>query len=222
MGQHECCHDRSFLYSIMEFMDGGELFEEILMNGKKDEVSARIIFTQILNGVNNLHSKGIVHRDLSLENVLISKRLGIVKIIDLGMCLKIPYDSNTNTYMLIPKQGSCGKMNYMAPEVFSNEGPFDPFLCDVWALGIILFILLTGVPLLESPSPLDLRYIEVVNGRLGILVSKWGMHIPPDALDLIQSILKANPIERPSIQQIIQHKWINNNNSNSNTRSNTI
>lgn len=207
IAQHECCHDRSFLYSIMEFMEGGELFEEILMNGKKDEAQARIIFSQILEGVYNIHSKGIVHRDLSLENVLVSRRHGLVKIIDLGMCLKVPFDSNTNSYMLIPKQGSCGKMNYMAPEVFSNEGPFDPFLCDIWALGIILFILLAGVPLLESPSPLDLRYIEVVSGRLGLLIAKWGIQVSPDAVDLIQNILKANPIERLTIEQIKAHRW---------------
>ena len=209
MAQYECCHDRSFLYSIMEFMDGGELFEEIIMNGKKDEIQSRIIFSQIVQGVVNLHSKGVAHRDLSLENILLSRRNGIIKIIDLGMCLKVPFDATSNSYILLHKQGTCGKINYMAPEVFANDGPFDPFLCDVWALGIILFILLTGVPLLESPSPMDLRFVEVVSGRLGQLVAKWGMHVSPDALDLIQSLLKANPRERCSLQQIMSHRWLN-------------
>ena len=208
MAQHECCHDRSFLYSIMEFMDGGELFEEIVMNGKKDELQSRIIFSQIVKGVLNLHSKGIAHRDLSLENILISRRSGIIKIIDLGMCLKVPFDTNSNSYMLVHRQGTCGKINYMAPEIFANDSPFDPFSCDIWALGIILFILLTGIPLLESPSPMDMRYVEVVSGRIGALVAKWGIHISLDALDLIQSILKANPRERPSLQQIISHRWL--------------
>jgi len=97
---------------------------------------------------------GVSHRDISLENVLIDQMSNLV-IIDFGMCLRVPFGANDGSIVDVTKgtlrrlmsfQGQCGKPNYMSPEVVLNMESFDGFAADLWACGIMLFIMLVGVP----------------------------------------------------------------------------
>lgn len=211
MGQLECCQDKDNVYSMMDFCDGGEVYDLVETNGAMPEATARLYFRQVLDGLGHLHALGIAHRDMSLENLMYNSR-GECIIIDLGMCLRVPLLTDERTYTMtparIPPQGVCGKKNYIAPEVLENAHYFDPTKVDVWALGIILFIMLTGVPPIESATPLDQRYRMVCAGLLGNMLEQWHMAVAPSAVDLISRILRPNPDERLTLKEIYSHPWM--------------
>ena len=105
-------------------------------------------------GLLSLQQKGVCHRDLSLENLVVDE-YNNCQIIDFGMSLRVPYSSNDGSRCdvshgtlrrLIRPQGTCGKILYISPEVFRNVDPFDGFAIDLWAAGVILFIMLVGLP----------------------------------------------------------------------------
>ena len=212
MGQLECCQDRDNVYSVMDFCDGGEVYDLIESNGPLKEEVARDYFQQVLLGLAHLHSLGIAHRDMSLENLMHSSK-GVCLIIDLGMCLRVPLTMDETSSTLkackIPPQGVCGKKNYIAPEVIENAEPFDATKVDIWALGIILFIMLTGVPPIESATNLDQRYRMVCAGMLGSMLDQWHMAVSPSAVDLISNLLRPNPEDRLTLAQIFSHPWVN-------------
>jgi serine/threonine protein kinase len=207
MGQICCLSDASHIYSVMRFCNGGELYDYVDANGVMNEPSARNLFRQILSGLSHLQSIGVCHRDMSLENLLITREMDCV-IIDMGMCLRLPRSQETGEVLLIPPQGPCGKKNYIAPEVLANASPFNGLLVDIWAAGVILFILLTGVPPVETASPLDARYRMIRDGSLRTMLLQWNIHISEQAMDLLQNMLREDPGARLTIEQILAHPWM--------------
>lgn len=159
---------------------------------------------------------GVCHRDMSLENILIDEYTKSL-VIDLGMCLRIPY-SNDNGGVgdvsggglrrLIAPLIPCGKPNYISPEILTSEGPFDGFAIDIWACGVILFIMLVGLPPWEFARPEDPRYKMVVKGKLAKMLNSWQKPISPEAADLLQRMLMENPRDRLSLMEIRDHPWV--------------
>jgi len=140
-------------------------------------------------------------------------------VIDLGMCIRIPYnapdgsdgvfDASTGSIRkLVLPQGQCGKPNYITPEILRNTEPFDGFAVDVWAVGIVLFIMLVGLPPFEWASPDDPRFRLICRGGLDQLLEQWRRPISYPAMDLLQNILREDPRERLSLFQILQHPWV--------------
>jgi serine/threonine protein kinase len=109
--------------------------------------------------------------------------------------------------VLLKKQGQCGKITYMDPLVFENQD-FDGFSVDMWACGIILFILLAGVPPLELPSLIDPRFKMIAAGRLDVLLDTWQLGLSKDARDLLGRLLNVNPEERATIEEVRGHRWM--------------
>ena len=149
--------DERHLYSIMPFAAGGELFDMLDARGGGDEngggcsePEARYWMQQVCSALATLHATGVCHRDVSLENVLVTAT-GSVVLIDLGMCLQ-----HDRRYLVGP-QGTCGKWTYMSPEIVRDEA-FHGDTVDVWATGVILFLLLTGFPPWHRASPADEHY----------------------------------------------------------------
>ena len=220
VGQVECCRDKDNVYSIMEFADGGELFDYIDQEGPVTEDRAREIFNQILLGLLHLHDAGIAHRDLTLENIMCTTS-GTCKLIDFGMSLRLPRvpnnqdptnesignDERTSPIMNIPPQGTCGKPNYIAPEVMENAKDFNPQVSDIWSLGVILFIMLTGVPPVAAAYDLDDRYRIICDGGLEAILLQWDCHLSSEAVNLLFNLLKPHPKERLTVREIIDHPW---------------
>ena len=202
----EALHDEKNIYTVTEYCDGGELFEIIKNHGALSEHQGRKCFREILAGLSHIKKIGIVHRDLTLENVLLQS--GKCKIMDFGMCLLTPRCPVNGHARLMPPQGACGKKNYIAPEVLENVNPFFGHLVDMWSLGVILFILLTGYPPVEAATALDPRFRMIRDGQLGTMLKEWRVHVPDTAVDLIQRMLRVNPYERLSIDEILQHPWM--------------
>jgi serine/threonine protein kinase len=186
----------------------------------------------------NLQHAGICHRDLSLENLMVHRDGALV--IDMGMCLMIPFQDSTQSItasfnnsnmngtnttnllsngllsrrgrprLLIRPQGICGKWIYMSPEIYKNSGPFDGFAVDIWAAGVILFLMLTGFPPWERPCATDERFHYMTAGYLVQMLTEWEIGLSSDAMDLLQRMLFLDPKDRLSLDQVRAHPWMAN------------
>jgi serine/threonine protein kinase len=207
MGQLGAYHDGECVYSVMEFCSGGELHDLVAVSAFPED-KAHKYFLQILTGLEYCHSMGVAHRDMSLENIIYDDRTDTMKIIDFGMCLKVPKDETTGAFMLMPPQGRCGKKNYMSPEVIKNTQNFNPMKADIWALGVILHTILTGFPPVDCATTADPRYRMLSAGHLRTLLSYWNVtHLSDSAMDLLENILRPTPGDRLTLAQIRQHPW---------------
>lgn len=154
---------------------------------------------------------GLCHHDLSLESVLL--RGTDCYVAGLGLALRVPMLDDTPSHL--SPQACCGTtLLYLAPEILQNV-PFDGFAVDLWAAGIMLAIMLfgTGAPFVWA-SPDDKRFREIsLHGNLREVARKWELQnhgalpVSEEALDLLQSMLRANPTERLTIQGIQEHPW---------------
>lgn len=201
-------NNQRVLLVVMESMDGGELFERITQKEKLDENEAAKIMKDICNAVKYLHDNDIAHRDLKPENLLISRKNGsyeeIVKLTDFG------FAKQTKGKTL---QTACYTPYYVAPEVFDSR-KYDK-ACDIWSLGVIMFILLSGNPPFysyhgHSMSPGMKRRIKT--GRYQFEGNVW-RNISVEAKDLIKGMLQTDPDKRLTIDEIMKNKWISENTS---------
>ncbi|KAL3915263.1 MAG: hypothetical protein SGILL_005734 [Bacillariaceae sp.] len=167
-------------------------------------------------GLSHLQRVGVCHRDMSLENILVDEYTRSV-VIDLGMCLRVPYDNGSGEVgdvtggglrRLIKPLIPCGKPNYISPEILASEGPFDGFAIDMWATGVILFIMLVGLPPWEFARPEDPRYKMVTRGKLGKMLDSWKRPVSPLAADLLQKMLMEDPRQRLSLTEVKDHPWV--------------
>jgi len=184
--------NESHLYIVMPYCAGGDLFQ--LVAEREDtrltEEESKFWFRQILRGLEALQLMKLCHKDLSPENFIILDNVSLV--IDFGMCLRIPYSAEVRH--LISPRTACGKLPFVAPEIF-RQCPFDGHAVDIWAAGTILLFLLTGKRL---PNPL---YAE-------IMLRSNDLGVSQEALDLLQRMLRLDPNRRLSLQQIQSHSWV--------------
>ena len=144
-------------------------------------------------------------------------------IIDMGMCLRVPYSdpnkpgrvtdvtrANGAPRRLIKPQGVCGKHNYMSPEVLANSDPFDGFAIDLWAAGVILYIMLTGFPPYDQANRTDQRFELIVTGRLMEQLKNWDIVLSDEAGELLQNMLQLHPKNRLTLAQVLAHPWVTN------------
>lgn len=111
---------------------------------------------------------------------------------------------------LIRPQGTCGKWIYMSPEIYRNEEPFDGFAVDMWAAGVILFLMLTGFPPWERACRSDERFHYMSGGYLVQMLTEWDIGLSSDAMDLLQRMLFLDPKDRLSLEQVRAHPWMAN------------
>jgi serine/threonine protein kinase len=198
--------DDRYLYSVMPYCSGGELYDVLEKKSRLKEPEARYWMRQLLRGLTCLKSAGVSHRDLSLENLLVHE--GRILVIDMGMCLRVPIDNISGRRYLFLPQGVCGKWHYMSPEVCKNQLPFDGPAVDLWAAGVILFLMLMGVPPWERPDLTDDRFRYMSSGYLVQMLTEWQVGLSGDAMDLLQRMFWLDPTDRLSLEQVCAHPWM--------------
>lgn len=179
------------LFLIMEYCNGGELFDYIVECGRVPEEEACRFFQQILSGVEQIHKLNIVHRDLKPENLLLDERKNI-KIVDFGL---------GNIY----KDGqllktACGSPCYAAPEMIASQW-YVPSRCDIWSCGVIIFALVCGYLPFENQNTAAL-YRNILNAEY-----QTPKFISESARNLIHAILTVDPEKRVTAAQIREHPW---------------
>lgn len=195
------------LLVVMECMEGGELFNRIQERADSafTEREAAGIIGDIAKAIHYLHSMNIAHRDLKPENLLYSKKGpdGVIKLTDFGFAKELTSYKSLQT--------PCYTPYYVAPEVLGPE-KYDRS-CDMWSLGVIMYILLCGYPPFYSNhgaaiSPGMKKRIR--NGQYEFPNPEWG-RVSKEAKDLIRGLLKTVPEERLSIEEVMRNKWISDN-----------
>jgi serine/threonine protein kinase len=163
-----------------------------------------------------LQKKGVCHRDISLENLLLDKDDKLC-LIDPGMSLRVPYtdpygggvaDVSAGTCRrLMIAQGQGGKLMYAAPEIVSAEPAVDAFATDLWSVGVVLFVMLVGLAPFKWAHPTDKRFASISKGGLKGLVEALEIPISLEAVDLLQGFFWADPRKRMTLAEVMAHPW---------------
>lgn len=206
MSLYEVWENKSELYLIMEYVDGGELFDVLVNNGKLPEHEAVFYFKQIIQGVSYLHKFNICHRDLKPENILLDKTNQKIKIADFGMAALELSDTLLTT--------SCGSPHYASPEIIKGMR-YNGSPSDVWSCGVILYALLAGY------LPFNDSDIKTLLGKVQKGKYDFPDHFSPESKDLIDSMLKVNADDRIHINEIEIHPLMMKYNRTSKDKSNT-
>ena len=185
--------DKNNFLIIMEYCEGGELFNYIVKKKRLTEDESSYFFFQLINGIEYIHSKGIAHRDLKPENLLISKNK-ILKIIDFG--LSNFYDGQKRL------QTPCGSPCYASPEMVKGK-KYDGFNIDIWAIGVILFAMLCGyLPFEDDENDTDVLFNEIIRNKID-----YPYFLSDLSLDILQRILVSDPLKRITIDEIKNHEF---------------
>lgn len=189
MGLYDVWENKNDLYLILEYIEGGELFDYLIKRGRLLEVEAINYFRQIIQGIGYLHQFNICHRDLKPENLLLDFDKKI-KIADFGMAALEVDERLLET--------SCGSPHYASPEIVAGKN-YHGAPSDIWSCGIILFALLTGHLPFDDENIRKLL-MKVQNGRFIMPTDlSW------EAKDLISKMLQVNPNNRIPIEGILRH-----------------
>ncbi|KAJ3412208.1 hypothetical protein HDV05_001118 [Chytridiales sp. JEL 0842] len=184
--------DNSNVYLVMELCPNGELFRFMQKRGVPlTEPEARRVLEQLIWGLMYLHNHGIIHRDLKLSNLLLTRDFD-VKIGDFGLAVKLMDPNGEQKTM-------CGTPNYISPEIVSRQ-PYG-LSSDVWSLGCLMVTMLTGKP------PFDSSAVKNTLVKVSRVEFQLPEYLSPDAKELIHSILQKDPKSRPSLSDILQHSW---------------
>ncbi|KAI6655045.1 serine/threonine protein kinase [Oopsacas minuta] len=182
-----------YVYLVLELCHNGELFTYLKQNNLKlNERETACVLFQICTGLMYLHSHSILHRDLSLSNILLTRSYQI-KIGDFGLATDISDRMQRHTTI-------CGTLDFMAPEIFSSDS--QGFYSDIWSLGCIMYILLTGNSPLEN-NGLKSAFRKMATCRF---VIPNGVSIA--AKDLLEMLLKKSPLDRIELSSVIEHPFI--------------
>jgi len=210
--------DRSNHYFIfMELAGGGELFDQVIDRGSNamPEEVAKGFMRQLLAGVKHCHDRGIAHRDLKLENVLLTKQ-GVLKIIDFGLSHQYKGSAEAGFDRSKPLTDTCGSKSYAAPEVLGGRG-YDGYAADMWSLGVSLFAMLSGFFPLDEATAKDWRYPKLLEAQgrgrsTTACVYGWYKrpitHLSKDVVALLDAMLSIDPARRATMEQVLQHPWI--------------
>ncbi|KAF5451808.1 hypothetical protein F2P56_026877 [Juglans regia] len=190
----EVMASKSKIYIVLEFVGGGELFDQIAKHRrlKKDEASR--YFQQLINAVDYCHSRGVYHRDLKPENLLLDS-YGVLKVSDFGLSAisqQVREDGLLHT--------TCGTPNYVAPEVLNDKG-YDGTSFDIWSCGVILFVLMAGYLPFDEPN-LAVLYRKICKADF-----TFPSYFSTGAKKLIKRILDPNPLTRITIPEILEDEW---------------
>ena len=188
---YQIYEDDNHYLIIMEYCEGGELFNYIVKNQKLSENETAFFFYQIIKGVEYIHSKGIAHRDLKPENLLLDKDKKL-KIIDFGL---------SNYFDGFQKlETPCGSPCYASPEMVGGN-KYNGFFIDVWATGIILFAMLCGYLPFEDDNN-DILFKQILNGKIN-----YPSYLSEMSKDLLNKIIETEPEKRIKIEEIKKHPF---------------
>nr|XP_015203245.1 PREDICTED: calcium/calmodulin-dependent protein kinase type II subunit gamma isoform X2 [Lepisosteus oculatus] len=196
---HDSISEEGFHYLVFDLVTGGELFEDIVAREYYSEADASQCIHQILESVNHIHQHDIVHRDLKPENLLLASKLkgAAVKLADFGLAIEVQGDQQAWF-------GFAGTPGYLSPEVLRKDPYGKPV--DIWACGVILYILLVGYPPFWDEDQHKL-YQQIKAGAYDFPSPEWDT-VTPEAKNLINQMLTINPAKRITADQALKHPWV--------------
>ncbi|KAL3931666.1 MAG: hypothetical protein SGBAC_011204, partial [Bacillariaceae sp.] len=214
---HENFDEAQHFALILDLINGGELFDRLVENGAYSELDASRLMREVVSAISFLHGIGLVHGDLKPENLMLSQahESSIIKVVDFG-CSEL-VDQPNSMPPSTQERNSTGTVAYLSPErgADTKTPPTKPL--DMWALGIILFIMLTGLHPLDpegdstdeqlraSLRRLSKKKINLMKERK---LKPFLSHLSPSAIQLLTLLLEPDPSKRIVASQLIEHSWI--------------
>ncbi|XP_022088481.1 serine/threonine-protein kinase DCLK1-like isoform X2 [Acanthaster planci] len=187
------------IYLVMEYVQGGDLFDAITESVKFTEADAAVIISDMASALAYLHSLNIVHRDLKPENLLVSKSSSgdiTLKLADFGLAMEVK----------APIYTVCGTPTYVAPEILAETGY--GLEVDMWAMGVICYILLCGFPPFRSLDRDQEELFELIQAGEFVYLSPYWDNITDDAKDLIDHLIVVSKRKRYTAKQVLAHPWV--------------
>uniref|UniRef100_A0A8C1LBT0 calcium/calmodulin-dependent protein kinase n=1 Tax=Cyprinus carpio TaxID=7962 RepID=A0A8C1LBT0_CYPCA len=196
---HDSIAEEGFHYLVFDLVTGGELFEDIVAREFYSEADASHCINQILESVSHIHQHDIVHRDLKPENLLLASKMkgAAVKLADFGLAIEVQGDQQAWF-------GFAGTPGYLSPEVLRKDPYGKPV--DIWACGVILYILLVGYPPFWDEDQHKL-YQQIKAGAYDFPSPEWDT-VTAEAKNLINQMLTINPAKRITADQALKHPWV--------------
>ncbi|CAD8122607.1 unnamed protein product [Paramecium sonneborni] len=182
--------DKTNVYLVLEYAEGGSLFKQIKKQRYLSEDEASHYLYQTCLGIDYLHKQKIIHRDIKPENLLLDNK-GNIKICDFGW----------STEMGNLKKAFCGTIEYMAPEMIKSQST--NYKLDIWCLGVLLYEMVQGKPPFNGRNDQE-KCTAILSG----CPLKYDEYVSEECKSLITMILQQNPFNRPSIQTILNHRWM--------------
>ncbi|XP_056295064.1 aurora kinase B-like [Pseudoliparis swirei] len=186
-------HDRKRVFLVLEYAPRGEMYKELQRCGRFDDQRTATYMEEISDALIYCHEKKVIHRDIKPENLLLGYR-GELKIADFGWSVHAPS---------LRRRTLCGTLDYLPPEMI--EGHTHSEKVDLWCIGVLCFECLQGNPPFETASHAD-TYKRITKVDL-----KFPTNISDGARDLITKLLRHSPVDRLSLQSVIDHPWVRNN-----------
>ncbi|KAG4033425.1 hypothetical protein MFRU_005g04320 [Monilinia fructicola] len=179
-------------YMLFEYVNGGQMLDYIISHGRLKEKQARKFSRQIASALDYCHRNSIVHRDLKIENILISKT-GDIKIIDFGLSNLFAPRNHLKTF--------CGSLYFAAPELLQAKAYTGPEV-DVWSFGIVLYVLVCG------KVPFDDQSMPALHAKIKRGIVDYPNWLSPECKHLISRMLVTDPKQRATLQEIMTHQWM--------------
>lgn len=191
--EEDCC-----FYVVLEYLEGGELFDRIVKKTRYDEAEAREVVCLLLSAIKYCHDNNVVHRDLKPENLLMTSidNDSSVKLADFGLAIVL-----NGSEVSVPKAGT---PDYVAPEVIQGKPIGKPV--DMWAFGVIMFILLGGYPPFHDNNQ-KMLFSKISRGSYQFNPKRWST-VSNQAKDMISRLLTVDPSERLTATQAFSHDWV--------------
>lgn len=191
----DCFEDDVNVYILLEICPNQSLMELLKTRKRVSEPEVRFFMVQIVGAIKYLHSRRVIHRDLKLGNIFFDPKMNL-KIGDFGLASVLPA-GDARKYTI------CGTPNYIAPEVLGGKTVGHSFEVDIWAIGIMMYALLIGKP------PFQAKDVQVIYERIKKTEYSFPIDKPisPEAKELIQDLLSLNPLNRPTIDEVLQYSW---------------
>ncbi|KAI9023660.1 kinase-like domain-containing protein, partial [Phycomyces nitens] len=183
-----------YFYILMDHVNGGQLLHYIVKRQRLSESRARLFTRQIVGALDYLHRNSIVHRDLKIENILIDKAGRNIKLIDFGLSNLFSPTSQLSTY--------CGSLYFAAPELLCAT-PYNGPEIDIWSLGVVLYVMVTG------SVPFDDKSMPGLHEKIKRGEVSYPAHLSPECRDLLAQIFITDPAKRIPLADILRHPWIN-------------
>ncbi|ODQ68181.1 Pkinase-domain-containing protein [Nadsonia fulvescens var. elongata DSM 6958] len=189
---HEMYIMTSHYYMVFEYVSGGQLLDYIISHGSLKEKQARGFARGIASALDYCHQNSIVHRDLKIENILISET-GDIKLIDFGLSNMYARSSLLNTF--------CGSLYFAAPELLNAKPYIGPEI-DLWSFGVVIYVLVCG------KVPFDDQHMPTLHAKIKSGKIEYPNWLSPECRDLLEHMLVVDPKQRATLRQVINHPWM--------------
>ena len=202
IGIYEILTINNKVFIVMELAEGGDLVIMLKTKKKIEESKAKVLFKQISEALNYIHSEAIAHRDIKCENILlINKSQTIAKLADFGFA-RTCYDNSTGRRLLTETQ--CGSLTFVGPELLNGQ-PFDAMINDCWSIGVVLYCMVVG----KMPFSPKLNAKQLLKRQMNRNFDLFELEdISSDCKDIISKLLDPNVKTRLNMKQVLNHKWI--------------